>query len=706
PNHTVYVFHRSANGAVWEYQHNHTYGVSNAVDMIGKVVTYTSPDTLDLSAVTSTCGITTTTFTVLVDGSPTTSDLSGSMSATWNDASTTTNVVSYVSGNTYSVAVMAPTTEGTYTLSVKHSTTTLLSDTTTVSMVLNVANSAATFSLPAYNIVSDGTIGPGDFEFDCFPKDDCNNTMTSKDVIYTICKDSGATCIVGDEPFKLTNAGGYGVWEYIMAEGVWTYTATVDGTEIKAQSIDIAPTFATVGTDTVGVSASLSTLTGLPTSTDEAYISSLVIKDLYDANVEADLSPVVTWDGSVVTATWVPATNSYTISGTAASSAESYAITVTVNSVEIVSEAVATTYGITTSLDLSVEHTCQTETVTFTLIKNGATYTTDMSSLLTAKWDNTTPAPIAYSPTDSTYSLGVTVPSGSGTHILVLYLDGGIIASDTASYYDGYDQSSSSMNLASPLALLDATFTVTMDLRDYCGSVYEIMDAEVTVTDGTHSDTQTARSGNSYAVDFDFGFEGVYTITSVGIVNDQAVAKDETNPTLFTESISIAPVVYMDSVAVSAQLNTLTGLPTETQQGYTATLTIKDVSGDAIFEDMSPVVMFGDTVMVADAVPGTGSYTITGTSGSDEAEFDATVTLSGVTILTAPVSLVAPPFPWMIVIIAAAVVCAIVAGLTVYCCCIRSKGDAKTDATVNAMEGGVTPVGMVGMPVVQQVPVE
>ncbi|GIQ84405.1 hypothetical protein KIPB_005890, partial [Kipferlia bialata] len=679
-------------------------------------IEYTTTDLTALSTVDETCAEDTLTFTLFADGVATTTDLSDKMSAVWDDTDETSNVVSYNSlANSYYVAVVAPTTAGEHTLSVKIGSTVLGTDTATVAVVPNVANSAATFVLPGNALLSDGISFDGDFTFSMTPKDGCDATIETAAVDFTICNVNVTpnVCFSGtgftlssEDPVSFTST------EFIEVEGPWTYTTFIDGTQIHAATIDIAPTFVTVGTDTVGVSASLSTLTGLPTSTDEAYTASLVINDVYGNPVDQDLSPVITWDGSVVSPTWVTGTKSYLITGSSANIPESYAITVTVNSVEIVSEAVATTYGITTSLDLSVDHTCQTEHVTFTLIKNGATYTTDMSSLLVVGWEYPVTYPITYDSTDSSYSFDPVVSSTPGTHTLTLTLDSDEIAQDVTVYTSGVDVSVSSMSLSAASVLIDETFSVYMNLIDYCSAAMGSTNVDVTVSDGTHTMTETARPGNTYMVDFAFGYEGLYTVTSVAVLADGAYApKDTSDDVLFTDTIAIGPVVVGDTSLSSVQ-TAITGLPTSTNEEFTASLVIKDVAGETITTDLSPEVRFNGVVMDSVWVATTTSYTISGTSGKEETTYDVTVSFGSVTLLTAPVTLEAT-FPWAIVI-GGAVLVAIIIAIVVYCTCIRTakapaqkKGESDADAKAKAMEGGEALVGgsnPMHAPVCEEVP--
>ncbi|GIQ91434.1 hypothetical protein KIPB_014686, partial [Kipferlia bialata] len=254
---------------------SHTYSLSGTEGVSPSAVTVTvsvGAEEILSKSVSTTYGITCTdlslpidsvckagtgTFSLLKDGAAYTGDRSSVLSAQWEDS--TAVAVTYVPGDGSYTLPLSVSTTGAHTLTLLLDSASLTTESVTLAQSLNPANTDATWSLPTH-----ATEG-GDIAFQCTPKDDCDNTMTAAVVSYVACAADGVTC---EDQGTLVSASSYAVTDQIASEGVYTYTLSVDGAEVHSDTIDIAPVFVTVGSDTVGVSSTHSTLTGLPTGTE------------------------------------------------------------------------------------------------------------------------------------------------------------------------------------------------------------------------------------------------------------------------------------------------------------------------------------------------------------------------------------------------------------------------------------------------------
>ncbi|GIQ81451.1 ubiquitin [Kipferlia bialata] len=639
--------------------------------------TYGATTAIDLT-VMGTCQTEQVAFYLTKGGVKHTTDLSSVLTASWEDS--TAETVTWVPASTsYTMEVTAPSTPGAHTLTLYIGGNTLASDSTTLTSVLNTTNTV--LSLPA-------TAGLGDsVAFSLTPNNDCNVVMADKTVSLSIT-DGDSTEI---ETKSLGTGDSFAYSRSFSEEGIYTYSTSVDSVAVHTASVQVAPVFVTVDSQSVGVSAVLSSLTGMPTETDVAYTLSLSIKDLTGATIQEDLSPTMTLDGTEAVLTWVPSSHSYTYSGTEGIESAAYSVVVSVGGTVLLSEQVSTVYGVTTSLSLSVASTCETETATFSLSRGGSPYTTDVSSLLAASWEDSTPVPVTYV-SGSAYSLDVAAPSTPGAHTLSVAIEGTPFASDTVALSRDLDPASSSMAVAAQ-SLIDTPFTVALTLTDTCGAAFTDMDVEVEVTDGVHTESDSATAANSHSVTLQTGYEGEYTVTATaGSVS------------LFSAPISIAPV-FVDvsgvSVGVSAVHSSLSDLPTSTKEDYTATLSLKDLSGDSIDSDISPAAVFAGSAVSSVWDAQTETYAVAGASGDEAGDYTISVTVDSVTILMETVTL-ASGFNWVpVVLVLTLLVCV---GGVVWCCICATGQPEGEDPSKKDMEEGVllSPVPVPTHQVVQQ----
>ncbi|GIQ86982.1 hypothetical protein KIPB_008933, partial [Kipferlia bialata] len=227
----------------------------------------------------STCGAQTLSFTLEEDDVTITVDHTSDLTLGWG--STVDNTLVCLSlflslsrlltptwdggDNTYTVDITAPSTAGDNTFTVWLEGDIVGTTVASLAQDLNTEKTIATWVLPTHSTLGDpaGIDLSGDFVFTCLPKDDCNNNIPGTVLDFSQC-DADSNCLPAD---ALTEEFGWSVELYLVDEGVYTYTLSEGGTDIHSATIDIAPVFVTVGSATVGVSSTHSTLTGLPTGT-------------------------------------------------------------------------------------------------------------------------------------------------------------------------------------------------------------------------------------------------------------------------------------------------------------------------------------------------------------------------------------------------------------------------------------------------------
>ncbi|GIQ85653.1 hypothetical protein KIPB_007357, partial [Kipferlia bialata] len=588
------------------------------VSNVGGVYHYSVPPLVTVEAVlptltlSTTCGTQTLVFTLIDDGVTLTENKTAVLTMGWGVADDTLTPTWSSSGNSYSVDITGPSVTGDNTFTVWYDGTVVGTTTATLAQALNIDNTAVSWSLPEHALIGSDGDASGDFSFGMTPKDDCDVTMTDKTVSFAYCDANDQNCSVTS---TFGTSDGFSVTEHISTEGVWTVSASVDGTEMHSDSIVIAPVFATVGSAAIGVSATLSTLTGLPTTTEEAYTAVLTLKDVAGHIITSDVAPVLEWDGTVTALTWDATAHTYSLTGTEwYTPVTAVPVTVSVGGVTVVSENVSTVYDITcTDLTLPIEGTCQQAVGTFSLLKAGLDYTIDRTAILTATWEDSASVPVVYSAGSYTLALQLMTP---GVHTLIVKLDGTSIASQSVTLSSRIDGSRTSISTNPTRGITGEDVTVTVYPRDYCNvDMAGPLSLNIALSlGGTVAVSEAVTANDSFAMATSLSDEGVYTI---------AVLDGTTE--VMNEPLEVAPIYAeidggMGRLAVSGLHSTLTGLPTSANADYTATLVLKNLDGTVIERDLS----IDSVVSVTYAgVPATvvwdataNHYRVTGNSGA------------------------------------------------------------------------------------------
>ncbi|GIQ81245.1 hypothetical protein KIPB_004051 [Kipferlia bialata] len=628
----------------------------------------------------STCGTQTLVFTLEEDDATITVDHTSDITLGWGTVDNTL-IPTWNSGdNTYTVDITAPSTAGDSTFTVWLENDIVGTAVATLAQQLNTAKTIATWVLPTHSTLGDpdGIDLSGDFVFTCLPKDDCNNNIPGTVLDFSQC-DADNSCLPAD---ALTEEYGWSVELYLVNEGVYTYTLSEGGTDIHSDTIDIAPVFVTVGSDAVGVSSTHSTLTGLPTGTEEAYTVVLTLKDVAGVTITSDISPVLEWDGVARTLTWDGTSHTYSLSGTEGVATVSLDVTVSVGAVEVLSESVSTSEVITcTDLTLPITGTCQSGTGTFSLLKNGAAYTTDRSSLLTATWEDATVVPVVYAA--GTYTLAISL-SAPGAHTLTLKLDGTPIATQTVTLVSVIRDTYTYVIMDPSRAVVDEAVTLTVHPMDLCNVAMTgplTLDVALSLN-GVVAEQDTVSESGSYAMTTSLGMEGVYTVTVREGVQE-----------VKTDSLECASVYGsldggMGRVGVSTVHSTLTGLPNQVNTDYTASLVLEDITDTVIDRDLS----VDDVVSVSYAgVAGTvawdsttNSYTVTGNSGTSSGTLSMVASVNGITVVTETTSIRRSR---RAVYIAAAAVGATAVGAVSTVSVVKAKAKTKNKSKIDLEEG-------------------
>ncbi|GIQ82505.1 hypothetical protein KIPB_003659 [Kipferlia bialata] len=574
----------------------------------------------------NTCEAGTISFTLEVDGVLVTDDKTADLTMGWDVPDSSLVPTFHDSDSHYSVSVTGPSTTSSLFIVWLDGISTRYTRFGTVTQDLDSVNTAATFTLPAHSTVGTQR-GVGDFTLSCAPKDLCDTTITDDVLTYVMCDANGANCTT---EASLNNAGSFSAVTQIATEGVWTVTVSHDGTEVHSDTIDIAPVFVTVGSDTVGVSATHSSLSGLPTKTGELYVTYLTLADLAGNPITSDLSPSVTWGGSAVSPIWISSTSSYTIMGTADSSPESYAVSVAVNSVTLLTETVTTTQSALGEFSLSVSGTCESEEVSFAVDWDGWF---DVTDLLSAVWEDTTVAAVSFA--DGYCTVEVDAPSTPGVHTLTVTLGDRTIVSETINLSQIATAGQSS-HVQTGTASLAAAFEYLEIPKDECGNEMEDARVHVVVEEGglfVEAENLTSETGFSYTPSFDT--EGIYTFTSSidGVVLSSSK----------TEVAKTVVVVEGETVGVSGVHNSLSGLPTKGATEYTASLSLCGANSRPLSVDVAPQVVWVDADGNEQAAATTfdaasRSYTVSGVSGAP-GSYTVAVSVGESVVLSVPADL-------------------------------------------------------------------
>ncbi|GIQ81647.1 hypothetical protein KIPB_002636 [Kipferlia bialata] len=580
---------------------------------------------LSLPSITSSCGTQEYTFTLTQSGETLAYDYSHNLTLGWDDVPDASLVPVFdYTDSTYTIDLVAPSSLGTSTLYLWMSEVELDTAEVTITDGASLSMDMTVMTLQGYSLPdTDVVVG-------MVPKDDCGATL--QDTLVTFVVTTIDDVVIDTQ----SDIGQFTTWESLVnmsIEGRYTVTGYVDDVALDSAAIDIADIGVTIDAETVGVSSTLSTLTGLPTVTEDEYTATLQIVDVGGEVVESDVSPVMSWGGVYVPLTWTPATSTYTYTGTEVSDPAAYNVSVTVDGLELMSETVDTVYDISIDdLTVPVDATCGTGVGTFSLLKGGAAYTSDMSLTLTASWEDNTTVPVVYVDADGSYTLDLTAPASAGTHTLTVYLDSEDIASESVVLAQVMSESSAFSLPAS--ATVDSTFAVSVTPVDACGAAMPDLTLLISTSDasGAVVDTQTVDATDSFILSTSISEEGVYT---VDVTADSLI--------VFSDSIEIAPVfvtVGAESVALSMTLSTISTLPTETEASYSADLVLRDIDGATIDTDLSPVVTLGGTILSTVWDSTNSLYTVSGVSSSVAGSSLLTVTVGGTTLLSRTATLV------------------------------------------------------------------
>ncbi|GIQ81236.1 hypothetical protein KIPB_004156, partial [Kipferlia bialata] len=293
---------------------------------------YGLTSSLSLS-VSTPCDTESAEFTLLRDGTPYVTSLLSVLSASWDDSEDLTTVSKGTGDGVYYLAVGAREV-GTHTLTVYLDGDVLCSDTVDIAQVAAGTDGGSV-------VVAEGddpTVGDT-LVVQLLLLDTCGDPMDAVEDIpatlrvrrsttFEVVETVDFVSTVSDDAAKVhtkesvtsTNYNFYATPSAFTSEGVYSLEVLFGESDVAvlSSSLSVFTGYASVGDVSVGVSGTLSTLSGVPSSgytVGDPYSLTLVLTDLEGTALSQNLSPTCTMAGYAMDPVYDAATSVYTLSG-------------------------------------------------------------------------------------------------------------------------------------------------------------------------------------------------------------------------------------------------------------------------------------------------------------------------------------------------------------------------------------------------------